>query len=644
MRKEVNKDEILGELKLPKQWTVFAPCDPRAPQLDTESLIRIPDELLISGSKLNAEKVIPTACQFDFKPFFGEPSPEANAAYVFIPLDSAVEQSVTLGMGADWYMKVWLNGKVILDRIVEGNIHSPPSINDHIVNVPLKSGRNVLAVLFMNGTAEAVLAIGGPEDLRRGDFKSIVPPRRNFLDLDAKSLYETYPPDPEAPIRWIAPETFNPQKTDLGLPHLDGIEHFEIFHALPSKAAIEEGGDGKYESLRHGTWNHGPVLIPFKNHVVAFWNSHALDEGGPGSRPLGKLGRILDEEGNIDWGGDETLFEAAPAAVPVRRRKIDNSKTGKINCVQTRGGFQIIGGRLFFCGNLLALHGKASDLSIFWDRAIKFGETIPSESFRAGPDALALGGQNLRWDLGVDFYQEWDIVDGKLKSVSPIYRSGELPGKITLTPGLTLPIEPFTEAFLKSVPLADAHCEIRKLIESGKRISAVRPLKYPPGKSNLTVDGSNGLAHRTQFRRPDGSWVAVRENQKPKLQPVYFAAEKPDEESYYPPARRTNLYGAVNPHAGELPDGTVYIIGNSPQRRTMFITLSKDGRLFDRTYFLLYRQLGDYTPGIMKREGGPGAGPQYFHATLVCKSLWIIYSISKEHIGVTQIPLIKLNQ
>ncbi|HPN84544.1 MAG TPA: hypothetical protein PK821_04315, partial [Victivallales bacterium] len=528
-----------------------------------------------------------------------------------------------------------------LDRLVEGNIYSPPSINDHIVNVRLKSDRNILAILFMNGLCDAVLALGGPEDLRRGDFKSIVPPKKKLGDFDAKDIYEIYPPDPEAPIKWIAPEKFDPRLPDLGFSHLKGVEHVEIFHALPSKAAIEDGGNGKYESLRHGTWNHGPLLLQFKNHLIAFWNSHALDEGGPGSRPLGKFGKILDEEGNVDWGGDENLFEAAPPAVPVRRRRIE-SGTEKVNCVQTRKGFHIIEGRLFFCGNLIALHGKSSDSSVFWDGAIKFGETIPSRSFRAGPDALALGGQNLRWELGVDFYQEWDIVDGKLKTISPLYRSGEIPKTISMTPDLTMPVEPFTEAFQNAVPFADAPCEIRRLIKEGKRISPGRPLKYPPGKSNLTVDGSNGLAHRTQFKRPDGSWVAVRENQKPTIQPVYFAAEKPDEESFYPPARRTNLYGAVNPHAGELPDGTVYIVCNSPKRRTMFITLSKDGRVFDRTYFLMHKVLSDYTPGIMKREGGPGAGPQYFHAVIVQKSLWIIYSISKEHIGATRIPLEKL--
>ncbi|HPN85343.1 MAG TPA: hypothetical protein PK821_08420, partial [Victivallales bacterium] len=527
-----------------------------------------------------------------------------------------------------------------LDRLVEGNIYSPPSINDHVVNVRLKSGRNILVFLFMNGKAEAIIAIGGPDDLRRGDFKSIVPPKKKVTD--AKSLYELYPTDPEAPIRWVVPENFNPTLPDLGIQHLEGIEHFEIFHAIPSKAAIEDGGDGKYESLRHGTWNHGPpVLIPFKNHVVAYWCNHALDEEGAGSRILGKYGRILDDEGNVDWGGDENLFEAGPAAVPVSRRRIE-SGTEKVNCIQTRGAFNIIEGRLFFCGKLLALHGKSSNSSSYWEGAIKFGQKIPSDSFRAGPDALALGGQNLRWELGVDFYQEWDIVDGKLKTISPLYRSGEIPKTIAMTPDLTMPVEPFTEAFQNAVPFDEAPCEIRRLIKEGKRASHGRPLKYPPGKSNLTVDGSNGLAHQTQFRRPDGSWVAIRENQKPTLQPVYFAAEKPDEESFYPPARRTNLYGAVNPHAGELPDGTVYIVCNSPNRRTMFITLSKDGRVFDKTYFLMHKMLSDYTPGIMKREGGPGAGPQYFHATVVGKSLWIVYSISKEHIGITRIPLSKL--
>lgn len=71
----------------------------------------------------------------------------------------------------------------------------------------------------------------------------------------------------------------------------------------------------------------------------------------------------------------------------------------------------------------------------------------------------------------------------------------------------------------------------------------------------------------------------------------------------------------------------------------MFLTLSRDGRCFDRTWHLHYQQLEDFTPGMMKKEGSAGSGPQYFNSLIVGNSLWIGYSIAKEHVGVTRVPL-----
>lgn len=624
-----------GTLAFPKKWTVFAPIDDAAPILEGRDLLSIPPLLRVGGLDYQPVQVEATNNQFNFAPFFGPVSENPTAAYVFVELHSDAAQEVTLGLGADYYMKVWLNGAEVIDRLTEGNLSSPPSIADFPVQANLSAGKNVLAVLFLNGRTHAILALGGPEELRGDLPPSIAPPKPKVVD--AKSLYEIFPPDPEAVVSWTVPEGFDPTLPDLGMEHLDEAEHTEIFQAIPNLTAIEDGGTGVYTDLRHATWNHGPRLVRFGDFLVASWNSHARDEGGPGSRPLGKYGRILDGEGRVDWGGDETLFEAAPAAVPVRRRREEGDRE-ILRCIQTRGGFRVIDGRLLFVGNLLLLHGKSTDPSQYWRGGIPVGRTIAHDHFHHGAGAKSLGGQNLRWLIGVNYAQEWGCVDGKLCPISPLYRQGEPPAEIALTPKLTAKVETLTPAFLNAVPVDAAPPELKAFLPRTMAQPFENGLNYSPDTSHLTVDGKNGLAHAAEYQRPDGTWVAVRENQRPPT-PVYYVAEKPDAESVYPPARCSNLYGAVNPCAGRLPDGTVFLIGNSPNRCSMFLTLSRDGRHFDRTWFLLHRQLSDFTPGVMKREGGAGGGPQYFHATIVGESLWIIYSISKEHIGTTRIPL-----
>ena len=186
---------------------------------------------------------------------------------------------------------------------------------------------------------------------------------------------------------------------------------------------------------------------------------------------------------------------------------------------------------------------------------------------------------------------------------------------------------------------AEAPRDFQELVRKANASKSCAASGYTPGTAHLTRDGTNGLVHGAYFKRPDGSRVAVRENQRPSVQPFYYAAEKPDDASFYPPAVRSNLYGAANPAAGSLPDGRVFIVGNSPQRQNMYITVSRDGRLFDRSWLLLHRRLSDYTPGAMKTQGGPGSGPQYFKPAVAGQSLWLVYSISKEHVGATRVPI-----
>lgn len=627
--------QISGNLEFPAQWTVFAPLKP-TDDLAPEQLNVIPEALEIDGKRLAPHTVVPTRNQYDFKTIFGDPPYRAGqTAWVFATLDSPTEQEVTLGAGADWCMEIRVNGELLLDTRADGNKTSPPSIDNFRFNVPLRQGRNILAVRFTNGQSSAVLALGGPEELRYGDFTSILPPKR---PEDAASLAESFPPDPDAPIKWIAPDTFDPTADGLGFPQLKAAEHFELLHALPSRAALEDGGDGVYESMQHGTWNHGiRHLAVFQDRLIALWNNHAIDEGGPASRMIGKVGRIVNEEGEVDWGGPETFIEPGPAPVPVRRRKIDSDRD-KIRGTKVRGDFQVVGDRLLFSGHLLAKHGATTEPG---RRRPEDGDSmvLPPEHFYFGKTAEAPGAAFIDWDLGFRFHQEWALIDGRLQPVSPLYKENELAEELALTTELSLPLEPLIQPYRDAPHLKTAPEDFQDLVRRRPMTSNEKLPRFRPGTRHLTEDGTHNLipTHSAEFRRPDGSQVVVIDNGCP----FYYAAEKPDAESFYPPPRRTSLYGAIKPTAGELPDGRPYIIGNSPRRRDMYLMLSRDGRTFDTTWLLMHQQIQN-TPGAMKSQGGPGSGPQYFKSHVAGRSLWMVYSISKEHIGATRVPLAAL--
>ncbi|MCA1810364.1 MAG: hypothetical protein LC725_13115, partial [Lentisphaerae bacterium] len=386
-----------------------------------------------------------------------------------------------------------------------------------------------------------------------------------------------------------------------------------------------------------GTWNHNiHPLVHFQDRLIGVWDNHALDENGPGARVLAKVGKILNERGEVDWNREDSLIEAAPAPVPVRRRKLQSDQDA-LRGAQAKGTFQVIGDRLFFCGSMTALHGVTTDL----DRGSRADQVISSEHFRfgRGPDAPNAG--FARWDIGVRFFQEWAVRDDRLQPISPVYKDKQQAEYIQLTPEIKLPLEPLIPPYCNAPLLAEAPRDFQDLVLHGKRHGGDRVPQYPPGAGRLAADGNNKIypGHGSQFQRSDGTWVAIVENKAAKAGPFYYGAEKPVIDADYPPAHRTNLFGGVKPAAGELPDGGNYIVYNSPNRQNMVLTISRDGRTFDVTRLLMHRSLHDYTPGIMKAEGGPGSGPQYYKALVLGASLWVIYSISKEHIGATRVPL-----
>lgn len=107
-----------------------------------------------------------------------------------------------------------------------------------------------------------------------------------------------------------------------------------------------------------------------------------------------------------------------------------------------------------------------------------------------------------------------------------------------------------------------------------------------------------------------------------------------DASGTYSPGIRTNLFGTAMPVSGNLPDGSVWIVGSNMDRTDMFITHSRDGITFDRTWSLIHRR-DRVLEGVSKP---PFGGPQYFKAITIGQSIWIVYSIGKESLGLTEIP------
>jgi hypothetical protein len=435
-------------------------------------------------------------------------------------------------------------------------------------------------------------------------------------------------PTIKAPIRWLCPKTFDPNVPGLALAKLEGITNYLIYDPKPCRGNLDEGGDGKYESLLHGTYSHHPQIVLYKDKFIVTWTNHSRDENGPGQRVLAKVGTFNPKRTDIDWGNDETLVELAPPPVPVRRRPWTNDPN-LIYEVYTLGSLNVINNRLYFKGFLIASHG--------WTDDVKYhgvaDKPIPAEHWREGAN-WDKGEKtfDIWWNIGLDFAQRWNVQGKTLVPDSNLYKMNEPLHQVEVTPGrfkkVLSPLEPYASA--RSFEQAPKDMRQDVLHGNPKQFTTQAP-KYAPGTEKLAADGKNGLAHWTQFKRPDGKWVVIRDN---LINPgYYYAALKETQDENYPPAVRTNLYGGAMPVAGELPNGQPWIICNNPSREDMYITLSTDGIVFDKTWLLMHDD--------RKPDGGlfKGPGPQYFTAVTIGENIWVAYSIAKERVGVTKIPI-----
>jgi len=429
--------------------------------------------------------------------------------------------------------------------------------------------------------------------------------------------------DPAPPLEWKPPASFDPARPGLGLEQLEGVAADLLYDPKPSKASPENGGT--YESILHGTYNHHQQFVVLGDRVIVYWTNHVQDENGPGQRLLARVGIFRDNGGSIDWGKPEEIVELAPPAMPAGRRPVSDD-SDLITGAFMDGTLQLIDGRLFLRGRLLLCDGW-TDTMLYHHNANC--SPVPDEHYSRGRKPPFRF--DIYWQL-MGFVQEWKFEDGKLRPASELYVSGDpAPAELQVTPSIRKKMGRFLPPYDTAKPLAEAPEEFRKALQGRQAIFNRRP-RYAPGTDKLAANGKNGLAHHTEFIRPDGSSVTVRDN---LLDPTtYYAAEKQTPEACYGPGIKTNLFGTAMPVAGELPDGTVWFVGSDMTRQNAYITWSKDGRIFDRTRLLLHISY-EAVPGISKPAVG---GAQYFQAITRNGNIYLVYSIAKEKIGICRIP------
>ena len=157
---------IAGKGTFPAKWKVFLPVNSTFTP-DEKTLSSIPEKLNgIAPKTLESRN-----CAIEFAPLFGKER-SGKSAWLFNEITSPGVREFTIGAGADYWMTIYVNGKIVTDTSKSGNGDGKVGISNHVNTVWLKKGKNTVAVKFTPGKGSARFCIAGPDDLRsRDDYK-----------------------------------------------------------------------------------------------------------------------------------------------------------------------------------------------------------------------------------------------------------------------------------------------------------------------------------------------------------------------------------------------------------------------------------------------------------------------------------------
>ncbi|WOX04521.1 sialidase family protein [Microbulbifer pacificus] len=167
---------------------------------------------------------------------------------------------------------------------------------------------------------------------------------------------------------------------------------------------------------------------------------------------------------------------------------------------------------------------------------------------------------------------------------------------------------------------------------------------WKPGEfANLSVENDvSRELEPSSFQRADGALVMVFRDQQSSFH--VLASVSKDNGATWSQAEWTNLPDSrAKQSAGNLPDGSAYLVNNpssSKSREPLAISLSRDGKTFDRAFLLRAggNQLADPRyEGLYKRKGF-----SYPKSFVWKDNLYVAYGENKEDIVVTRIPLTSL--
>ncbi len=160
-------DKKADAFTLTRTWRVLGPLPNDVPTLPAETLAAMPGATVkVGDGEFDVHDIPAMDAMLKLTGLFsytkGVPQDWTKApdqvdvaspftAYCFAQIDAPADGTLYVNAGADWFMRWYVDGSGVLDTIQTGNGRAPADMQ-HGIEVPLKKGKHVIAVMIRPGT------------------------------------------------------------------------------------------------------------------------------------------------------------------------------------------------------------------------------------------------------------------------------------------------------------------------------------------------------------------------------------------------------------------------------------------------------------------------------------------------------------